>query len=1009
MLSVVLLSVGAAFAADNATDVVAIDDEVTVDEPLAVGGDAQPVSANESTAVVTKDNFNSYFDENGTLLSNVTSDELKFSGDISDVGVSAIGITRPIAISGDNAVFNNVSIDVFASDVVISGLTINQDTSGFAIAVYNATNVEIKDSTINFNAIKDYNAFAIDADNADNLKIMNNIINYAGATTGWNFNYAIQVTNSNNAIINGNKIKAKVISADVGWEEVPPGSKNWVSTPISGTIVVKDSNGVVLDSNDIDTTYSAFMGSYDTIYAVDFSRTSGTVITNNNITSTGKSYIYGIIISDDDFTIRGNNIKSTAEYYANGVDVEGPAAGVVEDNVIDVKSGSSAYGIYSGMNGADVNANYTGNEITGEAYNIFGFSIGDVSSNVVNNTVLINGNYTTGMAYRVTSLSATGNRIVLTSSEKGNESIWEGFGVEAVGIKVIKGAANIADNVIAGPGKGVSFTGNQTNVVLKDNMINTVANDDKDAYAIYANDSAVLEIVDNNIDYQGATKGIGINNAVYLYETDGAVIKGNKFDLDLVSCYVPWAEVPSGSGNWVSFPISEGIVVESSNNVTLDNNTVNVQYTDVVGSYDTIYSVVFKNSNNSVISKNTIVSNGNTYIYGLQITGDNFNINSNDINTTSNYYSNGIDIEGPASGVVKENGISVISPTSAYGIYSGMNGADVKANYIGNDITGDAYNIFGFSLGDVESNVIDNDVILSGNYTTGIAYRGSNLVVDNTKISAKGSNVGNESIWEGFGVQNIGIKVVKGTSTITNNNIQTTGDSTINLTGNVATVKDNYLRSANNVGAFTIVEADNATISGNDPKVKTKIVVASSKTLYLTVIKKGYYYQIKLVDANNNPLAKKIVSINFDGKTRAYPTNALGVIKYKLSASKIGTKKMTIKFAGDEYYAAKTATATIKVIKQPTKLSAASKAFRSNVKVKKYVATLKDNKNKVIKKAKLTLRVNGKTFKATTNAKGQAIFKITKLTKKASYKAVVKFAGNGYYKAASKNVKIVVR
>ena len=1009
MLSVVLLSVGAAFAAENATDAVAIDDEVTVDEPLAVGGDAQPVSANESTAVVTKDNFNSYFDEHGSLLSNVTSDELKFSGDISDVGVSAIGITRPIAISGDNAVFNNVSIDIFASDVVISGLTINQDTSGFAISVYNATNVEIKDSTINFNAIKDYNAFAIDADNADNLKIMNNIINYAGATTGWNFNYAIQVTNSNNTIINGNKIKAKVISADVGWEEVPPGSKNWVSTPISGTIVVKDSNGTVLDSNDIDTTYSAFMGSYDTIYAVDFSRTSGTVITNNNITSTGKSYIYGIIISDDDFTIRGNNIKSTAEYYANGMDIEGPAAGVVEDNVIDVKSGSSAYGIYSGMNGADVNANYTGNEITGEAYNIFGFSIGDVSSNVVNNTVLINGNYTTGMAYRVTSLSATGNRIVLTSSEKGNESIWEGFGVEAVGIKVIKGAANIADNVIAGPGKGVSFTGNQTNVVLKDNMINTVANDDKDAYAIYANDSAVLEIVDNNIDYQGATKGIGINNAVYLYETDGAVIKGNKFDLDLISCYVPWAEVPSGSGNWVSFPISEGIVVESSNNVTLDNNTVNVQYTDVVGSYDTIYSVVFKNSNNSVISKNTIVSNGNTYIYGLQITGDNFNINSNDINTTSNYYSNGIDIEGPASGVVKENGISVISPTSAYGIYSGMNGADVKANYIGNDITGDAYNIFGFSLGDVESNVIDNDVILSGNYTTGIAYRGSNLVVDNTKISAKGSNVGNESIWEGFGVQNIGIKVVKGTSTITNNNIQTTGDSTINLTGNVATVKDNYLRSANNVGAFTIVEADNATISGNDPKVKTKIVVASSKTLYLTVIKKGYYYQIKLVDANNNPLAKKIVSINFDGKTRAYPTNALGVIKYKLSASKIGTKKMTIKFAGDEYYAAKTATATIKVIKQPTKLSAASKAFRSNVKVKKYVATLKDNKNKVIKKAKLTLRVNGKTFKATTNAKGQAIFKITKLTKKASYKAVVKFAGNGYYKAASKNVKIVVR
>ncbi|WP_296863460.1 hypothetical protein, partial [uncultured Methanobrevibacter sp.] len=227
---------------------------------------------------------------------------------------------------------------------------------------------------------------------------------------------------------------------------------------ISGTIIVRDSNGPVLDSNDINTTYSGVVTSYgyDTIYVVDFSGTSGAVIVNNNITSVGKDYIYGIIISDNDFTLRANNIKSTGDYYANGIDIEGPAAGVVEDNVIEVKSGSSAYGIYSGMNGADVTANYSGNEIAGEAYNIFAFSLGDVSSNVINNTVLINGNYTTGMAYRGVSLSASGNKFVLNSSEVGNESIWEGFGVEAVGIKVIKGTANIVDNVIAGPGKGVS-------------------------------------------------------------------------------------------------------------------------------------------------------------------------------------------------------------------------------------------------------------------------------------------------------------------------------------------------------------------------------------------------------------------------------------------------------------------------------------------------------------------------------------------------------------------------
>ena len=215
----------------------------------------------------------------------------------------------------------------------------------------------------------------------------------------------------------------------------------------------------------------------------------------------------------------------------------------MEDNVIEVKSGSSAYGIYSGMNGADVTANYSGNEIAGEAYNIFAFSLGDVSSNVINNTVLINGNYTTGMAYRGVSLSASGNKFVLNSSEVGNESIWEGFGVEAVGIKVIKGTANIVDNVIAGPGKGVSVKGNETNVVLKNNMINTVANVDKNAYAIYANDTASLKIVDNHIDYQGTTKGTGVNNAIYLYNADGAIVNGNKFDLDLVSADVAWIEV----------------------------------------------------------------------------------------------------------------------------------------------------------------------------------------------------------------------------------------------------------------------------------------------------------------------------------------------------------------------------------------------------------------------------------------------------------------------------------
>ena len=70
---------------------------------------------------------------------------------------------------------------------------------------------------------------------------------------------------------------------------------------------------------------------------------------------------------------------------------------------------------------------------------------------------------------------------------------------------------------------------------------------------------------------------------------------------------------------------------------------------------------------------------------------------------------------------------------------------------------------------------------------------------------------------------------------------------------------------------------------------------------------------------------------------------------------------------------------------------------------------MKNNKKQAMKKVKVTLKVKGKTYKATTNAKGKAVFKITKLTKKGKYTAKVTFAGNKYYSALNKTVKITVK
>ena len=79
MICLVLFSLSASFAGDNNTDVIASDDEVIDSENIAVSEDNDLLTADN---VVTKDNFNEFFDESGSLRANVTSIELTFKNDI---------------------------------------------------------------------------------------------------------------------------------------------------------------------------------------------------------------------------------------------------------------------------------------------------------------------------------------------------------------------------------------------------------------------------------------------------------------------------------------------------------------------------------------------------------------------------------------------------------------------------------------------------------------------------------------------------------------------------------------------------------------------------------------------------------------------------------------------------------------------------------------------------------------------------------------------------------------
>ena len=213
----------------------------------------------------------------------------------------------------------------------------------------------------------------------------------------------------------------------------------------------------------------------------------------------------------------------------------------------------------------------------------------------------------------------------------------------------------------------------------------------------------------------------------------------------------------------------------------------------------------------------------------------------------------------------------------------------------------------------------------------------------------------------------------------------------------------NYKESTKLV-TVTVTKASEPDTPVPPTKVATKLAAAKVTATY-NVAKK----LVITLTADGKALANKKVTVKVGTISKTLTTNAKGQVSLNVATLVPKTYTATVKFAGDSSYTASTVKPKVVVSKAKVKLAAKAKTFKVKVKTKKYTVTLKNNKGKVLKKVKLTLKVGKKTYKATTNSKGKATFKITKLTKKGKYTATVKFAGSKYYKAISKKVKITVK
>ena len=170
----------------------------------------------------------------------------------------------------------------------------------------------------------------------------------------------------------------------------------------------------------------------------------------------------------------------------------------------------------------------------------------------------------------------------------------------------------------------------------------------------------------------------------------------------------------------------------------------------------------------------------------------------------------------------------------------------------------------------------------------------------------------------------------------------------------------------------------------------------------------GEYFYITLKDKNGNLLKNKPVQIGFNGQVYDRVTDKDGKAKLQINLKNAGTYTFAVAYLGDDDYNGSFIVAKIVVKKQKGSLTVPAKSYKASAKTKTLTATFKNAKKHPVKGKKITFTVNGKTYSATTNAKGVATVKVS-LNKKGTYKFTAKFAGNNMYAAMSKTGKLTIK
>ncbi|WP_288652914.1 carboxypeptidase regulatory-like domain-containing protein, partial [uncultured Methanosphaera sp.] len=498
-------------------------------------------------------------------------------------------------------------------------------------------------------------------------------------------------------------------------------------------------------------------------------------------------------------------------------------------------------------------------------------------------------------------------------------------------------------------------------------------------------------------------------------------------------------------------------IIFDSNNITISVSK------DDGNSYATLNAIMFSSSH-AQFTNNNINLSGEKYLYGMLCTSysSHNNISNNTFQINGQRYTAGIYLTGGylQNNTVANNTITLVSSNSSSSVAedSGYPIVIEDRRYIGGNYPPAEYP----SGGELINNtVINNTIVVSGNNVYGIEhYGGTNTLIKGNRINASGINpTGIVITGNGLSVEDNIIYITAQTNntgttadyfpaisggiyaqlcfnnTIRNNKVVTVNGSGItakqyrNLTiiGNKVNVTDEYAVvltecnnnnvSGNELGsksyygdeAVSIIDGQNNSVHDNKglPRDKTFLnVIISPDSLH---VGDYIYVNITLTDEEGNLLSSKvtlnssasvgkIISMN-NGKG----SDRLKILKFVDNATILVTYNGTIRYENCSAEVPFTIlrTETILTINNPTDMLSTNVDITIN-------GTLKDNNNKAISNANISVTFNNKEYNVTTNSDGLFNVTITTPSENGKYVLTARYNGTEIYDASQETITLAI-